>query len=215
MQPDSAKKLVNWLQDLFGQELVKLKIVLQQGLPIKEYQILDAAHQALVKTLVILETFSRESDKYCSDPSVIQCLELIQHRNENNWVNLPENELLQKLMAATGFLAADMGLQDEAESLFRILAQQYPDNVNPMLGLAYAKLLAGSAKEALEVIRNKVLNMAPGNDLGLAFLALTYNSLRKTDEALAAASAVIAANRDDAAVALALEIQRSLGHPAS
>jgi hypothetical protein len=186
---------------------------LQQGLTIREYQVLDATHQALAKALGILEKFSREVDKYCTDPSVINCLELIQHRNETKWKDLPENELLQKLMGATGFLAADMGLAGEAESLFHILALLDQGNIYPLLGLAYTKLVTGSAKEALEVIRNKVLNMAPGSDLGLAFLALAYDSLSKTDEALAAASAVIAANRDDSAVALALEVQRSLGQP--
>ena len=213
MEPDIAKKLTRWTQDLFDQELTNLKVSLREGLPVKEYRVQDATRQALVKALAILNIFSGEFDKHYADPSVMQCLEIIQNRNENEWAELPKNELLPRLMSGVGMLAADMGMPGEAESIFQILTLLEPENIHHWLGMAYTKLTSGSAHEALEVIHNKVLNMAPGNDLGLAFLALVYDSLNKTEEALAAASAVITANRVESAVILAREVQRSLCEP--
>lgn len=213
MQPGTAEKLSRYIEALFREKLTKLKSSLRQGLPVKEYQVQEATCKALVNALGILETFYNGLDKYCADDSVKQCLNIIQARNEKEWKDLPENERLQRMLAGIGFLGADMGLPDEAEALFDILALLAPDNVHPLLGTAYIKLTTGSAHEALEVIQDKVLNKAPGNDLGLAFLALTYANLSKTREALAAATAVITANRDAPAVELAIEVQQSLAQP--
>ena len=213
MTPDIAEKLIHPIQDLLNHELTKLQVSLRQGLSIKEYQAQDVTHQALVIALGILEAFNRQLDEYCADHSVNQCLKLIQDRNENTWPDLPENERVQRILAGIGFLAADMGLPNEAEVLFEILALRDPDTIYPLLGLAYVKLCIGSAHEALELIRNKVLNKAPGSDLGLAFLALACAELGKTEEALAAASAVITADRDESAVTLAFEVQNNLVQP--
>jgi len=213
MQFGLADELIDNIRDLFTDEQTRLHVSLRQGLSIKQYQIQNATHEALVMALGILETFNRERENYFAKKSVKESLKLLQERNENSWKDLQINERLQRLMAGVGFLAADIGLSDEAEALFASLSLLSPDNVHPLLGIAYTKLVSGFAQEALEVIRNKVLNMAPGNDLGLAFLALAYDELNKPEEALAAAAAVITADRDESAVALALEVQRSLDHP--
>lgn len=215
MQPEIAEKLTRKIQALFRNEQINVHHCLQQGLALKEYQVQDRIYQALSIALDILETFSGESDKYCVIDEVEQCLKIIEDSFINgSWKDLAKNKNLPKLMGGIGFLAADMGLPDKAESLFHILALQAPDNAHTWLGIAYARLAAGSAHKALEVIREKVLNIAPGNDLGLAFLALAYDRLNKTEEALAAASAVITANRHESAVSLAREVQRCLGKPA-
>jgi tetratricopeptide (TPR) repeat protein len=213
MQTEIDEKLTHWMQDFLSGEHTKLQLSLRQGLAIKEYEIQDRTRQALGKAVAILDTFNGGYDTYCADESVGQCLELIQKRYENTWKDLPLKECLLKLMIGVGFLAVDIGLPGEAESLFDLLALLEPDDIHPLLGFAYTKLAAGSAEEALEVIHDKVLNLAPGNHLGLAFLALAYHQLNRTEEALAAASAVITVSHDEDAVTLALEIQRSLGQP--
>lgn len=213
MLPDSSEKLTQRIQDLFRDQQIKVHHCMQQGLAIKDYQFQDRTHQCLLTAIGILETFNGQYDKYYAVKAVEQCLKLIQERYDGGWKDLPKDECLQRLLAGVGFLAADMDLTDEAEYLFNALALLDPGNVHPLLGIAYTKLVAGSAHQALEVIREKVLNLAPGNDLGLALLALTYDALNKTEEALAAASAVITANRDEAAVVLAREVQSNLGNP--
>ncbi len=210
MPPEPARSLISSIQDLFAKELTKLQLCLRQGLPIREYQVRDVTHQALAVSLRVLETFTAEFEQYYIGHSVKQCLALIQDRHDTAWKNLPENERLQRMMAAIGFLASDMGLPDDAEVLFDTLVLLDPDNVYPLLGLAYVKLSRGAAHQALELIRHKVLDKSPGNDLGLAFLSMAHAELNQNGEALAAASAVITANRDESAVDLALEVQRSL-----
>jgi hypothetical protein len=211
MQLDVAEKFIRWMQAFFGSELSKLQASLRGGLSIKEYQLQDTARHGLEISLNILETLDRDRDKFCSSDQVKQSLELIQKRYEDKWKVLSQNECRHKLMLGTGFLALDMELSNEAETLFHILALLEPDNVHPLLGLAYTKLSVGSAHESLAVIRDRVLTIAPGNDLGLAFLSLTYNALNMPEDALAAASAVITANRDEAAVTLAREVQDAIG----
>lgn len=198
----------------FSEELTKLQASLRKGLGIKEYQSQDNIHQALVIALDILCIFNREHDRYYSDDSVQYCLEHTQDGFENKWKDFSDSELLERMLASVGILAVDIGRPNEAISLFNILVQISPGSIHCLLGLAYAKLYIGSANDALEVIRDKIMNLAPGNDLGLAFLALAYEQLNQPEEALAAASAVITANRDESAVSLAHEVRHSLGQPA-
>lgn len=210
MQSVNAEKLIHWMQDFFGSELSKRQAALRRGLAIKEFQVQDTTRHALEISLTILKALDRNRDLFFLMEQVQQSLELIQTRYEDKWKALPLNECRNKLMLGTGFLALDIELSDEAQSLFHRLTLLEPDNVHPLLGLAYSKLIAGSARESLAVIRDKVLTISPGNDLGLAFLSLTYNALNMPEEALAAASAVITANRDEFAVTLARDVQDTI-----
>lgn len=212
--PDFLEKMTQEIQDSFRRASVKLKASLSQGLPVRQYQIQEVTHRALVMAQGILECFGRDIAKYCANPRVMDCLELIADRHENRWVDLSEDERLRRMIAAIGFLADDMGFPADAEALFEMMATMEPDNIYALLGVAYVKLFNGSAPEALEIIRHRVLNIAPGSDLGLAYLALAYEKLNRNEEALAAASAVITANRDEEAVAMARKIQTGLGQPA-
>ena len=207
----SEIELIRWMQNFFDKAHRELQISLGQGLAIKEYQVRDTARQALEIAMGILESLSGEYDRFCAMDGVGESLKLIQKRYTEIWKDLPSDECLLKFVNGVGFLAADMGLPAEAESLFDLLALLEPGDVNPLMGLAYTHLFAGSAQKALEVIRDKVLNLAPGNDLGLAYLAMAYSLLNRAEEALAAASAVITAGRNEDAVAMALETQRYLG----
>lgn len=211
MQPDIDGKMTYWMQNFFMGELADIQIRLRQGLAIKEYQVIDTSRQAIELSLSILESFHKECDKFCASQSVKHSLEIIQESYNDRWQALPKNKCLHKLMVCIGFLAVDIQLPDEAELLFSSLLMLEPDDVNPLLGIAYTKLCIGSAHEALDVIRNKVLNNSPGNDLGLAFLSVAYNALDRPEEALAAASAVITADRDESAVTLARIMQNEIG----
>jgi tetratricopeptide (TPR) repeat protein len=199
------------MQESFSDELSKLQVSLRQGLAVKEYQHQDTVRCALMVSLGILKAFGMDFDKFCAIDSVNHSLEIIHTRYENKWKALPSHHCQHKLMIGAGFLAVDIELFKEAEELFHLLAQLEPDNVHPLLGLAYTKLNEGSAHEALAVIRDKVLSIAPGNDLGIAFLSLAYDALDMPEDALAAASAVIAADRDESAVRLAREVQNDIG----
>lgn len=211
MQPDITVKVTCWMKNFLTDELAKLRVTLGKGLAINKYQLLDNTRRTLEASLSILEIFDRNHDQYCVRDSVKNCIELIEKRLDERWKSLPRNERLRKVMAGVGFLAVDMGLSDEAESLFQVLSQLEPDNVHPLLGLTYSKLCNGSVHEALSLIQDKVLNISPDSDLGIAFLSATYNALNRPEEALAAASAVIAANRDESAVILAREVRNSIG----
>ena len=214
MHPDIAAKVISWISNFFSEEISDVSASLRQGLAIQEYQVKDATRQALMIGRDILEAFNRERDRYCADDAVKHCLELAQDGYENKWKDFSKTEFLERLLASTGILAVDIGLPEKAIALFNIQIQLAPDSLHPLMGLAYANLYIGSPHEAMQVIREKILTIEPGNDLGLAFLALAYQELRQPEEALAAASAVIVANRDDSAVSLAREVQRSLGRPA-
>jgi tetratricopeptide (TPR) repeat protein len=215
MQPDTAQKLTSKIQDLFSEEHARLNLSIQQGVSPKDYQVMDNNLQALLIAQSILETFNGEFDKHYTTETVKQCFDRMNDSYEKEWKDLPKIECAQKFMGGVGILAMDIGLPLEAEPLFHLLAQLDPENVNSLLGLAFTKLSVGDTQEALKVLQDKVLTIEPGNDLGLAFLALAHFQLNNTEEALAAASAVIAADRDESAVTLACEIQSWIDKPAA
>jgi len=85
---------------------------------------------------------------------------------------------------------------ERALVLYNALIERHPDDTDILMSTANLYYTQRDFEEVIPVLK-KILKLAPGHRDALANLALSYDSLGETENALAAYRAAIAANPDD------------------
>ena len=116
---------------------------------------------------------------------------------------------LVQLLMETGYLATNIGLFDEAQSIFRGVQTCRQDSPCPDIGLAVLEISRGRYRRAIKILTDRALKKDPTNDVARCFLGLAMAKAGLGSQCNAMYDEVIKAQRDPAAVAMATSLQGS------
>jgi thioredoxin-like negative regulator of GroEL len=115
------------------------------------------------------------------------------------------SELLH-LLAETGFVATMCGLWAHESDIFNGIRAVRPNNENPIVSQALARMMVGDFSNAATLLQDTALQMNPENAMAQSFLAMALKRSGRNNEAQQLIESIVKEDRDPHAVQLAQAI---------